>query len=286
MDRLSPLANRGYYLIFDCPGQAELFTHHESFANIVAKLQKEADYRLVAVHLVDSHHCTDPGKFIAAALLSLQAMVRLELPHLNVLSKADLVDNLNKEGALQRMRGMGDVVHCSHCLYIDPLFTPIRAGLGVDAFTEMMNLHRFLPHKDDDDEDEDEGDEGYRYSSHHHDHEDDEDCGHDHNESTAGSTDAAESSSSAAAVSGTQSQLVGSGPRTSRFLQRHRKLHERIVELVTDFNLVAFTTISVKDTASLVELSKAIDKANAFVLTRTAAATAAETAAQRAERES
>ncbi len=164
-----------------------------------------------------------------------------------------------------------------------PLFTPICAGLGVDAFTEMMNLHRFLPHKDDEDDDE-EGE--YRYGSHHHDHDDDEECGHDHNESAATATDAAESSSSVAAVSGAQSQLIGSGPRTSRFLQRHRKLHERIVELVTDFNLVAFTTISVKDTASLVELSKAIDKANAFVLTRTAAATAAETAAQRAERES
>ena len=46
----------------------------------------------MAVHLVDAHHCSDPGKFISAALLSLTAMIRLELPHVNVLSKIDMLD--------------------------------------------------------------------------------------------------------------------------------------------------------------------------------------------------
>lgn len=31
--------------------------------------------------------CSDAGKFIAAALVSLTTMIRLELPHVNVLSK-------------------------------------------------------------------------------------------------------------------------------------------------------------------------------------------------------
>ena len=31
---------RGYYLLFDCPGQVELFTHHKSVRNIAACLQE------------------------------------------------------------------------------------------------------------------------------------------------------------------------------------------------------------------------------------------------------
>lgn len=46
----------------------------------------------MAVHLVDAHLCTDPTKYIAACLLSLSAMLHMELPHINVLSKADLLE--------------------------------------------------------------------------------------------------------------------------------------------------------------------------------------------------
>lgn len=48
-------------------------------------------HRLVAVHLSDSLYCTDAGKFIAVVLAALCVMVNLELPHLNVLSKMDLL---------------------------------------------------------------------------------------------------------------------------------------------------------------------------------------------------
>lgn len=36
---------RGHYLLLDCPGQAELYTHHGSFFNIVQRLQK-LDFRV------------------------------------------------------------------------------------------------------------------------------------------------------------------------------------------------------------------------------------------------
>ena len=48
--------------------------------------------RLAAVHLVDAHLAADPAKYMAALLASLAAMLHLELPHVNVLSKADLVE--------------------------------------------------------------------------------------------------------------------------------------------------------------------------------------------------
>lgn len=44
------------YLLIDCPGQVELYTHNNAVRNIVSELLK-VDIRLVAVHLVDSHYC-------------------------------------------------------------------------------------------------------------------------------------------------------------------------------------------------------------------------------------
>lgn len=78
------------YLIFDMPGQVELYTHHQSIKNIFDKLTK-LDYHLCAVLLIDSHYCSEPPKFISTLLLSLSTMMQLALPHINVLSKADLL---------------------------------------------------------------------------------------------------------------------------------------------------------------------------------------------------
>lgn len=54
--------------------------------------------QLTAVHLVDAHLCSDPGKYVSALLLSLSTMIHLELPHVNVLSKIDLIESYGKLG--------------------------------------------------------------------------------------------------------------------------------------------------------------------------------------------
>ena len=42
---------------------------------------------------MDSHLCADAGKYLSALLLSLSAMLHLGLPHVNVLSKVDLIES-------------------------------------------------------------------------------------------------------------------------------------------------------------------------------------------------
>ncbi|KAF8970328.1 cytoplasmic protein [Flammula alnicola] len=78
------------YVLFDLPGQVELSTNHESIKHIVEKLTKNS-FRLAAVHLCDAHYITDASKYVSVLLLSLRAMLQLELPHINVLSKIDLL---------------------------------------------------------------------------------------------------------------------------------------------------------------------------------------------------
>ncbi|NXL48226.1 GPN2 GTPase, partial [Podilymbus podiceps] len=88
-------AVRGHYFLFDCPGQVELYTHHDALKNVFTQLAKW-NFRLAAVHLVDSHYCTDPGKFISVLCTSLSTMLHVELPHVNVLSKMDLIEQYGK----------------------------------------------------------------------------------------------------------------------------------------------------------------------------------------------
>jgi len=80
------------YFLFDFPGQVELYTHHNSVARLLETLTSKWNFRLTAVHLVDSHYCTEPSKFISVLCTSLSTMLQLALPHINVLSKVDLVE--------------------------------------------------------------------------------------------------------------------------------------------------------------------------------------------------
>lgn len=88
--RLDTSIDRFEYVIIDFPGQVELSTHKACLKNILSRLEKEANLRLVTLHLIDVHYCTDAAKFIAVLLTSLNTMLRLETPHLNILSKMDL----------------------------------------------------------------------------------------------------------------------------------------------------------------------------------------------------
>lgn len=52
----------------------------------------------MTIHLVDAHYCTDPTKYISILLISLKTMLQIELPHINVLSKVDLMESYGKLG--------------------------------------------------------------------------------------------------------------------------------------------------------------------------------------------
>ncbi|CAK9079219.1 GPN-loop GTPase 2 (ATP-binding domain 1 family member B), partial [Durusdinium trenchii] len=113
------------YLLFDLPGQVEISANHPSLRNIIAVLTKQLDLRLTAVHLVDAYHCSDSAKYISAVFLSLSTMLRLELPHVNVLSKVDLVES---QGTLHfNLDFYTDVMDLDYLLPLLPS-TPMYGG--------------------------------------------------------------------------------------------------------------------------------------------------------------
>lgn len=80
------------YLVFDCPGQIELYSHVTAFRSLVDYLKNDG-WRVCAVYCLDSQFISEAPKFIAGSLQALAAMVHLELPHVNVLTKVDLCED-------------------------------------------------------------------------------------------------------------------------------------------------------------------------------------------------
>ncbi|KAI8811207.1 GPN-loop GTPase [Cladochytrium replicatum] len=80
------------YLIIDCPGQIELYTHFPIMRSIVETLTG-VGYRVCAVYLLDAQFVEDTAKFFSGVLSAMSCMVQLEVPCINVLSKMDLLEN-------------------------------------------------------------------------------------------------------------------------------------------------------------------------------------------------
>nr|XP_043618823.1 GPN-loop GTPase 3-like [Erigeron canadensis] len=70
--------------------QIELFSHVPVLKIFVEHLQRK-NFNVCAVYLLDSQFITDVTKFIGGCMSSLSAMVQLEVPHVNILSKMDPV---------------------------------------------------------------------------------------------------------------------------------------------------------------------------------------------------
>lgn len=78
------------YILFDCPGQIELYTHLTAMRKLIQMLQTW-NFNICSVFLVDVQFMTDGAKFLSGTMSALSVMVNLELPHLNILSKMDLL---------------------------------------------------------------------------------------------------------------------------------------------------------------------------------------------------
>ncbi|XP_010493318.1 PREDICTED: GPN-loop GTPase 2 homolog [Camelina sativa] len=118
--KLKPLL-KDHYILFDFPGQVELFFIHNSTKNVLTKLIKSLNLRLTAVQLIDAHLCSDPGNYVSALLLSLSTMLHMELPHVNVLSKIDLIGSYGKLAFnLDFYTDVQDLSYLEHHLGQDP----------------------------------------------------------------------------------------------------------------------------------------------------------------------
>ena len=84
------------YVLFDCPGQIELYSHLPIFPRLVKYLQQKWDFRVVSVFILDARFLVDGSHFLSGILSALSAMVCLNTPHINVMTKLDMLSE-NKQ---------------------------------------------------------------------------------------------------------------------------------------------------------------------------------------------
>lgn len=89
------------FLIIDMPGQIELYTHIPILPALARHLEGKG-FRLCATYLLESPFLSDKYKFFAGVMSAMSAMVMLEVPHVNILSKMDLVRGEMRRGELKR----------------------------------------------------------------------------------------------------------------------------------------------------------------------------------------
>lgn len=81
-----------YLIIIDMPGQIELYTHVPILPTLVKHLTRGSlNINLCAAYLLEATFVVDRPKFFAGTLSAMSAMLMLEVPHVNILSKMDLV---------------------------------------------------------------------------------------------------------------------------------------------------------------------------------------------------
>ena len=102
-EALDPLSEE-YLIIIDMPGQIELYTHIPILPALVKHLTRSGslDISLCAAYLLEATFVVDRAKFFAGTLSAMSAMIMLEVPHINILSKMDLVKDQVGKRELKR----------------------------------------------------------------------------------------------------------------------------------------------------------------------------------------
>lgn len=91
------------YLIIDCPGQIELYTHVPLLPRLATFLSTSLNFRTSAVYLIDSQFMQDKSKFFAGVMSAMSCMLSLGISMLCLMSKMDLVKD--KKGRTKREVG-------------------------------------------------------------------------------------------------------------------------------------------------------------------------------------
>ena len=83
------------YVLVDCPGQMELFAYRNSGPLMVSSLR--GDDPALSLYLLDSNIARTPTGYLSSTLLGISISIRFGLPQLNVLSKPDILTELELE---------------------------------------------------------------------------------------------------------------------------------------------------------------------------------------------
>lgn len=130
------------YVIFDLPGQIELYTHFPFMKQLITKLQNW-DFRIQALYFLDSQFMADAAKFFGGCITALSAMIQLEVPHLNVMSKMDLARGIDKRRLEEFMFPDTEQLMEELSEHTGPRFLKLNAAMG--NLLDEFSMISFVP---------------------------------------------------------------------------------------------------------------------------------------------
>lgn len=208
------------YLIFDTPGQIELFVHL-SYVKSISQLLNRLNINAVAVFLLDVGFMTDPTKLIAGSMAGLAAMANLQMPHLNVLTKCDLLCEPSDTGNFT-LKPFADITSSTFGLSAQDL------EFQKEFFAkETTNNKTGISEDEENDEEEDEDDASVNYETL---------CG---------------------MINRGPDELLCA--LDNHLPQKFKRLNAAFVSLLEDFSLVSFIPLNINDEASLEQVVLATD---------------------------
>jgi len=83
------------YILVDCPGQMELFAYRNSGPLMVSSLR--GNDPALSLYLLDSNIARTPTGYLSSMLLGISISIRFGLPQMNVLSKPDILNEMELE---------------------------------------------------------------------------------------------------------------------------------------------------------------------------------------------
>lgn len=133
------------YLIFDCPGQIELYSHFPVMPQIIRHLKKNLQFNLCACYMLEASFVMDCSKFFSGVLSAMSAMLLLETPHLNIMSKIDMLKDVPRRDLKRYLNP--DPLLMAETAEESADFNPIYANLSrsIAKLTEEFGMVQFLP---------------------------------------------------------------------------------------------------------------------------------------------
>lgn len=130
------------YLVFDLPGQIELYTHFPFMRELIQKLHRW-DFRVQALYFLDSQFMADSTKFFGGCITALSAMIQLEIPHLNIMSKMDLTRDMGKQKVDEFMEADIDMLISDLSRTTPPRFVKLNNAMG--SLLDDFGMVSFVP---------------------------------------------------------------------------------------------------------------------------------------------
>ena len=120
------------FVLFDAPGQIELFAFRQTGPIIVSSLGAE---NKLLLYLVDSTLSKTPAGLVSSLLLSASVLVRFQLPQLNVLSRADLISQEELEQIMNWLDDPDQLVFA-----LQELRNELQTELSTEIYHSMQQL--------------------------------------------------------------------------------------------------------------------------------------------------